>query len=188
MIRRQGGENCVGGWISWSQGDLNLWQRVDKSTEGVGSIWHAMASYIPVLRTRISTLTTPITLVHNNYLLIALPPTPCHYTHTNHARTNLHKFFYSKWKWSSQCCFQALFYCPYLVLVVASIVDAWVAKTALIASGAAAAGKFGDSCFAGLKDKQHWFSHLDQVKPFNQIFTLQRRTLTVSNLKAIWSA
>ena len=55
-------------------GDLNLWQRVDKSTEGVGSFWHAMASYIPVLKTRISTLTTTITLVHNNYLLIALPP------------------------------------------------------------------------------------------------------------------
>ena len=61
-------------------GDLNLWQRVDKSmtwsinSEGVGSFWHAMASYIPVLKTRISTLTTTITLVHNNYLLIALPP------------------------------------------------------------------------------------------------------------------
>ena len=64
-----------------------------------------------------------------------------------------------------KCCFQALFYCSYLVLVVASIVDAWVAKTALIVV-LQLLGKFGDSCFAGLKDKQHWrFSHLDQWLP-----------------------
>ena len=40
---------------------------------------------------------------------------------------------------------QALFYCPYIVLVVASIVDAWVGKTTLIVV-LQLLGKFGDSC------------------------------------------